>query len=112
MQGEPAETPLSPPTDSWPTSLESAAGLTGRVLWVDDHPTNNAYEIAALKARGVEVDVATSTSQALQILVNEPGYDALVADLRRTEEGADNPTAGLTLLRESRGERPRKRKSA
>jgi CheY-like chemotaxis protein len=90
--GESAPTPTS--------VVEDFVALTRRVLWVDDRPGNNAYEIAALKGRGVQVDLATSTTQALEILRREPNYDALVTDMGRVEEGENVRTAGLTLLRE------------
>jgi CheY-like chemotaxis protein len=81
---------------------DALGALTRRILWVDDQPANNAYEIAALKDRGVEVQLATSTDEALRLLADDPSYDALVTDLGREEHGASRPTAGLTLLRELR----------
>jgi CheY-like chemotaxis protein len=95
---------------SVPTSAEidvaaeatAAAWLTRRVLWVDDHPSGNSYEIAACNDRGVQVKLATSTTDALQQLADDSAFDAIVTDMDRTEEGASRPTAGLTLLRELR----------
>ena len=37
-----------------------------RVLWVDDHPSNNFYERLALAQMGVSIDVATSTDEGLR----------------------------------------------
>jgi CheY-like chemotaxis protein len=86
--------------------LESAppeeSTLTRRVLWVDDRPSNNAYEIAALKDRGVKVELATSTNEALRRVERDSAFDAIVTDMRRDEQGETRETAGLTLLRELR----------
>jgi CheY-like chemotaxis protein len=95
---EPADTDVEP-------RPSTAQPFTRRVLWVDDQPSNNAYEIAALDDRDVHVDVATSTAEALRRLSNDPNFDAIVTDMHRNEEGESRDTAGLTLLRELRQRR-------
>jgi CheY-like chemotaxis protein len=82
------------------TGPELEESLTRRVLWVDDRPSNNAYEIAALKDRGVQVDIATSTQEALRRLKRTAVFDAIVTDMHREEDGEGRATAGLDLLRE------------
>jgi CheY-like chemotaxis protein len=63
-----------------------------RVLWVDDHPRNNAYECRTLAALGIQVEFATSTEEALA-KVCPASYDVILSDMAR-----DQPDAGLVLL--------------
>ena len=70
-------------------------------MWVDDKPEGNALEMASLKDRGVQVDVALSTEEALRLF--EPHKYALVlTDMYRREEGIKNAHAGIDLLKELR----------
>jgi CheY-like chemotaxis protein len=67
-----------------------------RVLWVDDHPEHNHFEIAALAKLQIEVQTATSTSAAMQALDEDPdGFDMVISDWGRPWDG---PGAGLRLL--------------
>jgi CheY-like chemotaxis protein len=75
-------------------------GITGRVLWVDDHPENNAYLIAVLQDRGVAVDIAQSTKVALDRLELGTTYDAVITDMGRREDQVEDDAAGLRLLRQ------------
>ncbi len=68
-----------------------------RLLWVDDNPANNAFHIAALKDRDIEVEQALSTAEAMQKL-GRGKYDAVVSDMGRTEDCKYNDNAGLDLL--------------
>ena len=79
--------------------------LTRRVLWVDDRPSENAYEIAALQDSGVDVDIASSTAEALRCLAHDQGFDAIVTDMHRIEGGESRDTAGLALLSQLRQRR-------
>jgi len=84
--------------------LASATGATydreqlrGKsVLWVDDHPENNAYEARVLKDSGVKIDEASSTSEALDKL-KRGRYDLIITDMSR--ERKDD---GITLIDEVR----------
>jgi CheY-like chemotaxis protein len=67
------------------------------VLWVDDYPDNNVYEIATLVRRGVAVTRARSTQEALEALSSRH-FDAVVSDMGRVEGGVYRPDAGLELL--------------
>jgi CheY-like chemotaxis protein len=78
---------------------------TRRILWVDDTPSNNAYELAALKDRGVQVELATSTAEAIRRVDRDSSFDAIVTDMHRDEAGESRPTAGLALLRELQAKR-------
>jgi CheY-like chemotaxis protein len=67
-----------------------------RVLWVDDHPRNNAYECRTLTALGVTVEAVTTTKEALA-LVARGRYDVILSDMARSR-----PDSGLNLLRSLR----------
>jgi CheY-like chemotaxis protein len=78
------------------------------VLWVDDHPKNNSFFVEQLSKRGVNVELALSTDEALAKLRRRK-YDVVISDLGRTENHRENPRAGLDLLekfREMDKERP------
>jgi CheY-like chemotaxis protein len=96
-----------PPPPSAPGSAAErgeAAGppAPGRptLLWVDDHPDGNALELAKLRDDGVEVLLARSTAEALDVLSLRRGVQAVVTDLAREEEGEFRSHAGLALLRQ------------
>ncbi len=72
-----------------------------RVLWVDDHPENNAYEVEALQRKGVAVALARSTAEGLRAASDEL-FDAIVTDMGRKEDGRDRPDAGMELIEELR----------
>lgn len=75
--------------------LESSADSNWRnhVLWVDDHPDNNIYEQRALEAIGLKFSVATSTSEALELISSQP-FAAIISDMGRRE----GPHEGYVLL--------------
>jgi CheY-like chemotaxis protein len=64
------------------------------LLWVDDTPRNNSYFIEELERLGVRVDLAETTSEALELL-QATRYSAVVSDMARSFA----PKAGLELLR-------------
>ena len=67
-----------------------------RVLWVDDHPENNRYEIAALTKLQIDVQTVTSTGAAIEALESDPdGFDLVISDWSRPWDG---PGAGMRLL--------------
>jgi CheY-like chemotaxis protein len=70
-----------------------------RVLWVDDVPANNAIQIEKLTSDGYWVDVATETSQAMEMFENTK-FDLIISDMGRVERGANIPNAGVILARE------------
>jgi CheY-like chemotaxis protein len=67
------------------------------VLWVDDHPENNALLIEQLQQNAVRVDLAKSTNEALSYL-RQRRYGAVLSDMGRTENGTNIPDAGMRLL--------------
>lgn len=74
-----------------PDLLERARAAN--LLWVDDNPSNNRYELRALRALGLTIETSTSTEDALKRIANTE-FDLIISDLGRP--GDDR--AGLTLL--------------
>jgi CheY-like chemotaxis protein len=64
------------------------------VLWVDDFPENNAFEVSTLRRRQVRVTQVRTTRDALGALAEQP-FDVVITDMGRQEDG---PDAGLDLL--------------
>lgn len=73
------------------------------VLWVDDHPKNNSYFVQQLTDKGINVDLALSTSGALRMFTKKV-YGAVISDMGRTEGGQYKPSAGIELLSQIREE--------
>jgi len=69
------------------------------VLWVDDFPENNAFEVASLEEKGVAVLQERTTAAATREIAARDDVDALISDMGRTEDGVTHPDAGLELLR-------------
>ncbi|HYQ67270.1 hypothetical protein [Actinophytocola sp.] len=86
----------------WRTETEPAATAAGPgVLWVDDRPEHNARLLNGLREQGVPVDVARSTSEAVERL-GERVYTIIVADMSR----ADHPVDELRPLEQASGTIP------
>jgi CheY-like chemotaxis protein len=88
-----------------PATAEEAAALApgqGRptILWVDDQPGDHTLELAKLRDDGVEVLLARSTAEAMDVLSLRRGVQAIVTDLVRSEDGEFRSHAGLALLRQ------------
>ena len=67
-----------------------------RVLWVDDRPEGNHFEISALAKLQIEVVTARSTDEALQLIAADAeGFGLVISDWERAGEPAQ---AGLQLL--------------
>lgn len=64
-----------------------------RVLWVDDVPDNNVYEVIALEHLGCFVTAATSTASAEEYVGNMD-FSVVITDLGRR----GNPHAGVELV--------------
>ena len=74
-----------------------------RILWVDDCPSNNRFETAALTKLQIEVVAVTSTEAALARLTSDPEpFDVVLSDWKRPEPKAQTASAGIHLLRELR----------
>lgn len=86
---------------------EETLAVSRLILWVDDKPANNAYEIAKFQGDGYEISTAESTSAALALLENgtvKP--NAIISDLGRREGVWFNRTAGIDLIRGIRANDP------
>jgi CheY-like chemotaxis protein len=70
------------------------------ILWVDDNPDANSLELAKLRDDGLEVLLARSTAEAMDVLSLRRGVRAIVTDLGRAEDGEFRSHAGLALLRQ------------
>ncbi|KGD62384.1 response regulator [Alcanivorax sp. VBW004] len=77
-----------------------------KILWVDDKPDNNIYERNAFEAQGIEITLATSTEEALD-LVNKyrNQYGVIISDMNR-KEGSSEGYVLLDKLRESKNNTP------
>lgn len=84
------------PTDTSPSP---------QVLWVDDKPAGNAYEIARLRDAGVEVSEVTTTDEALRLLTGGSQFNAIITDMGRREGLSFRSQAGLDLIRAARAAR-------
>jgi CheY-like chemotaxis protein len=96
--------PVPPPAPGSAAGPAETAGppTPGRttLLWVDDHPDDHALELAKLRDDGIEVLLARSTAEALDVLSLRRGVGAVVTDLARSEDGEFRAHAGLALLRQ------------
>jgi CheY-like chemotaxis protein len=93
--------PPGPPGSPAGAGAGPAAGQ-GRatLLWVDDNPDANALELAKLRDDGLEVLLARSTAEAMDVLSLRRGVRAIVTDMGRSEDGEFRSHAGLALLRQ------------
>ncbi|MEU4385978.1 response regulator [Promicromonospora sp. NPDC023805] len=96
---EELEGPTREPVDtSWMLEEQERRITPPRsILWVDDHPENNAILAESWRRDGAQVDIARSTSAALYLLEHHK-YGLIISDMGRRESGEDVPDAGLQLL--------------
>lgn len=88
-----------------PAAAAATAPARRRVLWVDDHPANNAALIASFQQAGAEIEQETTTAGALgRLRGGRAAYDAVVTDAGRTEEGRFDARAGIRLIEAIRGD--------
>ncbi|WP_329481591.1 response regulator [Kribbella sp. NBC_01484] len=73
-------------------------GSIAPILWVDDTPQNNSALIAAMRSLDIEVTLARSTGEALE-LFDARSFGLIITDLGRAEGGTYNPSAGVDLIR-------------
>ncbi|HEY6709704.1 MAG TPA: response regulator [Actinomycetota bacterium] len=97
-RGEPAPSgsPAAPGAPAGPVGGQDRA----TILWVDDTPDDNALELAKLRDDGLEVLLARSTAEAMDVLSLRRGIRAIITDLGRSEDGEFRSHAGLALLRQ------------
>lgn len=56
-----------------------------RILWIDDLPKNNVFEMIALQRLGLPITVATDGDMALEYLKHDP-YELVITDLSRPHD--------------------------
>jgi CheY-like chemotaxis protein len=66
----------------------------GKILWVDDTPTNNTLLVRSFQDLDIQVTQATSTDQAKDLL-QKNSYDIVISDMGRPPDNE----AGITLLK-------------
>ncbi|WP_432948310.1 response regulator [Kribbella sp. CA-253562] len=69
-----------------------------RVLWVDDHPENNTYELESLR-QILDVVTAKTNEEAFAVL-RETEVDAVISDVNRDFERSGQLPGGVQLLRD------------
>jgi CheY-like chemotaxis protein len=72
------------------------------ILWVDDKPQNNAFEIAKLRAKDYTVVESTSTDNAMKKLQERSGVDVIITDMGRAEGNSYVQDAGVQLIKKVR----------
>jgi CheY-like chemotaxis protein len=82
----------------WSAARPDTRPKPAGVLWVDDNPSHNALQLDQLERRGIVVDTARSTREAVQKLTGQR-YQVIVSDMERIEGGKPVPNAGLELIR-------------
>jgi CheY-like chemotaxis protein len=97
--GPPTSPGAGPARDQAPAHADQGPPT---ILWVDDDPDDSTLELAKLRDDGVEVLLARSTAEAMDVLSLRRGVDAIVTDLGRAEDGEFRSHAGLALLRQLR----------
>jgi len=81
--------------------LRAESQTTKRILWVDDKPKTVALEMAWLRDRGVQIDEAPTTEEAIGLFERDK-YDLVITDMFRRELGVRSPHAGVDLLEKLR----------
>lgn len=90
--------PPAPIDQVWTSTHPDTRPKPAGVLWVDDTPAHYALQLDQLERRGVVVDIARSTKEAVQKLTSQR-YQIIVSDMERIEAGQPVPDAGVELLR-------------
>lgn len=104
-QGLPAGSDV--PTGAGTPGSGAPAGSTvaRSILWVDDHPENNAMLAESWRRDGADVVIARSTNEALRLLGGR-SFGLIISDIGRREADVDVPDAGLRLLAKVRETAP------
>ncbi len=76
-----------------------------RILWVDDYPENNRNERRMFRQLRTNIDTATNTNDALQMLKIDI-YDLVISDIARDDEADPNGLEFLKSLRKNNNKTP------
>ncbi|MXO58943.1 response regulator [Altererythrobacter salegens] len=77
--------------------VADAPDAIGKILWVDDHPENNAFEKQYFEKRRIAVHSAANTADAIKLLAIYD-YKLVISDMGR----GDDRLAGLKLVEQMR----------
>lgn len=91
--------------NSWTPEERISVPAARSVLWVDDHPENNAMLAESWRRDGADVVIARSTGEALRLLGGR-AFGLVISDMGRREADVDVPDAGLRLLTKVRTTNP------
>jgi CheY-like chemotaxis protein len=72
------------------------------ILWVDDQPKNNAYEVAKFESDGYRVVQVRSTDEAMEFLSKVDERVVVISDMARREAGRYEREAGVMLVKAMR----------
>jgi len=98
-----SETSLSGEDEESLINLPPIYNPIRNVLWVDDNPSNNAFEIQKLRREGIGVAPVTTTLDALRLIaVNKYAFDAIISDMGRKDNGNYEKDAGIRLIKAAR----------
>jgi CheY-like chemotaxis protein len=95
------DNPITSTSASATPPLISSRHQNFSILWVDDYPANNAFLVDQFQKEGVEIKLALTTEEGLRCFEND-GYDLIITDLGRRENGISNAFAGLELIKKVR----------
>jgi CheY-like chemotaxis protein len=70
-----------------------------RIVWVDDHPENNASIVDLLRHFGTVVETSRTNADALALLESSR-FDAIVSDVARDDEGPSSDLKGVELAQQ------------
>lgn len=73
-----------------------------RILWVDDKPKSNTHLIAHMSESNMEVKLATSNEQGLNLLRSNQVIDAIITPIDRFTGEQYDATAGIAFSKEVR----------
>jgi CheY-like chemotaxis protein len=90
--------PEQTPTQARTIESTPRPPLVRSILWVDDNPRNNSYEIDILQKMGIHVVQSTSTQDALSKLGTHK-FDRIISDMGRYEGNGLNTNAGIDLAK-------------
>lgn len=76
-----------------PPIIADAPDAVGRLLWVDDHPSNNVYEKRLFENHRIAVHEVTNSADAFRLL-SMYDYDLVISDMGRGEDRL----AGIRLV--------------
>lgn len=76
----------------------AARSRTRSILWVDNHPRNNAMLMENLREADISVTTALDNQEALGKL-RTLSFDKIVTDLDHPDNGRPNATAGIELVK-------------